>query len=200
MRRSPSLRDRLAISCIVAALWALVAPGWLAPARGQVPGPESFAKEPQTPLELWDAVDYLVRTGQAKQAAPYLDKFLKSKPDDATLLQIRDRYGIGSILRLEDAPETRGHAEALAAMVNAATKRNATQPERIGRFVDALTKSNEEQAYAVERLREAGPDAVPALLKAIDRPNISREDRALLVYNMGRLDRSAVPPLLAALE
>src|SRR4051812_44472314 len=176
-RRTPSFRDRLAISCIVAGLSALAAPGFVAPARGQVPGPESFAKEPQTPLELWDAVDYLVRTGQTKQAAPYLNKFLKSNPDDATLLQIRDRYGIGSILRLEDAPETRGHAEALAQMVNAAARRNATRPERIDRFVDALTKSSEEQSYAIQRLHEAGPYAVPSLLKAIDRPNESREDR-----------------------
>src|SRR5262249_5354274 len=129
-----------------------------------------------------------------------LDKFLKSKPDDATLLQIRDRYGIGSILRLDDAPETRGHAQALALMVAAATKRNATQPERIEQFIGALTKSTEEQAYAVERLREAGPYAVPPLLKALDRPNQSNEDRALIAYNMGNLDRSATPALIPALE
>ena len=53
-------------------------------------------------MELWDAADYLVRTGQAEQAVPYLNQFLKSNPDDATLMRVRDRYGVGSILRLQD--------------------------------------------------------------------------------------------------
>ncbi|HKI20975.1 MAG TPA: hypothetical protein VKA15_23990, partial [Isosphaeraceae bacterium] len=57
-------------------------------AQAQVPGPELFAKEPRTPLELWEAADYLVRTGQAKKAVPYLDKFVKSQPDDATLIAV----------------------------------------------------------------------------------------------------------------
>ena len=51
------------------------------------PGPETFGKKPTTPLELWDAADYLVRTGQAKQALPYLNQFLQGKPDDATLIE-----------------------------------------------------------------------------------------------------------------
>src|SRR5271170_4992120 len=79
----------------------------LAPeAKAQVPGPELFAKEPRTPLELWQAVDYLVRTSQAKKAVPYLDKFVKSAPDDATMIAVRNQYGLGSILRLNDDPAT----------------------------------------------------------------------------------------------
>ena len=63
----------------------------------QAPGPELFAKEPKTPIELWEAADYLIRTGQAKKAVPYLDKFQKSQPDDATLVAVRDRYGVGLV-------------------------------------------------------------------------------------------------------
>ena len=74
---------------------------------GSGPGPELFAKEPRTPLELWDAVDYLLRTNQAKKALPYIDRFIKSKPDNATLIAIRNRYGPGSILRLSDDLTTR---------------------------------------------------------------------------------------------
>ncbi len=87
----------------------------LAPeAQAQIPGPELFAKEPRTPLELWEAVDYLVRTSQAKKAVPYLDKFVKSEPDDATLIAVRNRYGLGSILRLNDDPATQPFAEPIA--------------------------------------------------------------------------------------
>ena len=38
-----------------------------APLAGQAPGPELFAREPRTPIELWDAADYLIRTGQAAE-------------------------------------------------------------------------------------------------------------------------------------
>ena len=88
----------------------------------QAPGPELFAKEPRTPLELWDAVDYLLRTSQAKKALPYIDRFLKSKPDDATLIAIRNRYGPGSILRLSDDPATRPFAQPLADAMAAAAQ------------------------------------------------------------------------------
>ena len=105
------------------------------PALAQAPGPESFAQEPRTPMELWSAIDYLVRTGQSKKAVPYLDKFMKSQPDDATLVEIRDKYGAGSILRLADQPATSKYAQPLAEKLTAAVRRYATQPERIAQAV-----------------------------------------------------------------
>ena len=90
---------------------------------GQVPGPELFAKEPRTSLELWDAIDYLVPTNQVKKAPPYLDKFMKSKPDDATLIAIRNRFGAGSILRLSDDPLTRSFAKPLTEALVAAVRK-----------------------------------------------------------------------------
>jgi hypothetical protein len=170
------------------------------PAAGQVPGPESFAQEPRTPLELWSAIDYLVRTGQSKKAVPYLERFVKSQPDDATMIEIRDRYGIGSVLRLMDDPATRPRAQLLADNLALAARRHATQPERIARSIEGLTGTREEQEYALSQLRQAGPDAVPFLIEALQRPNLSPEARSLLADNLGRLDRSAVPPLLAVLE
>ena len=170
------------------------------PARAQPPSPGLFGKEPTTPLELWDAADFLVRTGQAEQAEPYLKKFAGSNPDDATLLKIRDQYGTKSILRLQDHPETRPFAEPLVKQLGEATRRNATNPERVARFIGELTKTREEQDYAVERLREAGPYAVPPLVRELNQPALPAGDRALIVRNMGRLDASAVPPLLATLE
>lgn len=204
MRRTISFRDRLATLCAVACLGlsasSQVVPGLVAEARGQVPGPETFSKEPETPLELWEAVDYLVRTGQPRNAAPYLAKFMKSNPDDTVLLQIRDRYGAGSVLRLDQYPETRPMAGPLSTMLADAARRSATRAERIERFIRTLTRTTEEQEYAVERLREAGSYAVPPLVRTLDDPNTSPGDRALIAYNMGRLDRSATPALIASLD
>jgi len=171
-----------------------------APALAQAPGPESFAQEPRTPTELWSAIDYLVRTGQSKKAVPYLETFVKSQTDDTTLVEIRDKYGAGSILRLADQPATSKYAQPLVERLTAAVRRYTTQPERIAQAVAGLTGTTEEQAYAVARLKEAGPYAVPFLVEALQHPEITPEKRALLARNMGRLDRTAVPPLLAVLD
>jgi len=211
MRRTPSERDRrrhrsgwlgrvlrrhgaAAPALALAFLGAQAAPAW-----AQAPGPESFATEPKTALELWDAVDYLVRVGQAGQAVPYLKKFLDSKPDDATLLAIRDRYGAGSILRLAEFPETRDTARPLLERLTAASRRGATQPARLGEAVAGLAASRAEQRDALDRLREAGPYAVPPLVAALNDGGRSREDRALIAANAGRLDRTTVPAWIAAL-
>ena len=179
---------------------ALVAPGPGLTIWAQAPGPELFAKEPRTPLELWDAIDYLLRTNQAKKALPYLDKFLKGKPEDATLIAIRNRYGPGSILRLSDDTATRPFARPLTEAMVAAARKYATRPERIARFVGELTKTPEEQDYAIRHLREAGPEAIPFLIDALSRPDLSASDRRLIVANMGRLDRSVIPALAAVLD
>ena len=202
MRRNTPLRDRLAPPRVV--VWlsalALIAFTSVTETRGQVSGARIYAPDPKTPLEFWDAADYLVRTGQAAQAVPYLNAFLKANPDDATLLQIRDRHGVGSILRLEDDPATRPFARPIADRLAQATRRNATRPERIERFISALTRTRDEQDYAVERLRDAGSYAVPALVQTLGNPALAADDRAAIIRNMGRLDRSAVPALIAALD
>src|SRR5271157_6459838 len=122
-------------SVLVHVAMALAGPNLPSPALAQAPGPESFAQEPRTPTELWSAIDYLVRTGQSKQAVPYLDKFMKSQTDDATLVEIRDMYGAGSILRLADQPATSKYAQTLVERLKTAARRYATQPERIAQAV-----------------------------------------------------------------
>jgi hypothetical protein len=195
-----SIAMSLAAFLFILTLPLPVAPALQPAALAQVPGPELFAKEPQTPLELWDAIDYLLRTDQAKKAIPYLEKFMKSRPDDTTLITIRNRYGPGSILRLGDNEATRPFAKPLVDAMVTATRRYAARPERIKRLITELTGTPDEQEYAVRHLREAGPDAVPFLVDALSRPNLSPTDRQLIVHHIGRLDRSAVPPLLAVLD
>lgn len=223
MRRDLSVRNRLAVIAGVAGLWAWAVLAVAPVATGQeaqdeekevkaeakeAPSAKStgpaipfgFAKAPETPTELWEVIDHLIRSGQPAQAVPYLSAFVKSKPDDATLLKIRDRFGVASMLRLDDDASTRPLAKPVVDMLNAAVRRHATRPERIGQFISALTKSPEEQAHAVERLRESGPFAVPYLIQELQRPSLSAEDRGTIVHNIGRLDRSAGPPLIATLD
>ena len=193
--RPALIHQGLAVAALVLAAVSLTAASF-----AQVPGPELFAQEPRTPLELWSAIDYLSRTGQGPKAVPYLERFLKSQTSDENLIEIRDRYGVGSILRLADDPATRRFADPVASRLADAAQRYATRPDRLAHFVSGLTGTPTEQDFAVARLREAGPYAVPVLVEALKRPGIPPEDRSLLVRNLGRLDHSAVPPLLAVLE
>jgi HEAT repeat protein len=186
-----------AVALLGAVVWlALATP----PALAQAPGPESFAKPPETPMELWDAIDYLVRTGQADKAVPYLDAFIKANPDDATLLQIRDRYGVGSVLNLEEHPATRSRAAALVQRFNEAAQRRAKDPERIRQFVKALTASSEERQYGIEQLRRSGADAVPYIIEAIGQPGLTPADHARLVASLAQLGSPALPAILAMLD
>jgi len=196
-RAAGTIAGRMAVSL---AFFLAIATGHGSGAHAQAPGPELFAKEPRTPLELWDAIDYLVRTDQAKKALPYLNKFMKSKPDDATLIAIRNRFGPGSILRLSDDPVTRPFAKPLTEALVVAARNYATRPERITRFIGSLTKTAPEREYAIRRLREAGAYAVPFLVEALSRKGLRGEERQQILHAMGQLDNSAVPPLVAVLE
>ena len=162
--------------------------------------PPSFSQAPTTPLETWEVADHLLQIGQPEQAAPYVKRFLESNPDDATLLRVRDESGPGSLLRLGDYLATAPYSTPMLDLVSKAAIRAATNPARLQRFVYNLRLSREERAYAVERLREAGPYAVAPILAELTRPGIGIEDRIPFAESLGQLDRSAVPPLIAALD
>ncbi len=142
--RSPRKRGFTAVAAatLAAASPFVVADGWGLIGSGAALGqqtapapPPSFARQPITPLETWDVVDYLIRTGQPEQAAPYVKQFLDANPDDATLLRIRDEYGPGTILRLADFPSTAPYSAPLLDRVSKAALRAATDPARLDRFV-----------------------------------------------------------------
>ena len=190
---------RIAPACVAALASLAIGPA-TGVATAQAPGLERFARQPETPSELWNAITYLTRVGRTDQALPLLDRFVESDPDDATLLEIRDRYGVGSILRLEDDPRTAPRVAELLVRINDAAARAARDPARIDRGIALLGGSPVEQGQGLIRLREAGPYAVPALLEAVGSAEPGSPERALLVGNLGRLDRRVVPPLIAALE
>ena len=172
-RAAAATRSRVGTiaSRIGSILWILgLVAGPCLRAHAQAPGPEFFAKEPETQLELWDAIDYLVRTDQAKKAVPYIEKLIKSKPNDATWFAIRNRYGPLTAVRLFDDASTRKYAQPFTDAIIQAARKYAVEPERMVGFVTALTKSRPEQDYAVRRLREAGPYAVPVLATALFSP------------------------------
>lgn len=170
------------------------------PANAQVPGVESFVRPPKTPVEIWDVTDYLIRAGQPAQAVPFLKQFQAANPDDATLVKLREDYGQASFFRLLDDPSTRPFAEPILKRLTEASRKVATEPQRIQAAIASLSRSRAERNYGIERLREAGPYAVPSLVQALVQNNLTPDQRAAVVDGLGALEDSAVPPLIATLD
>ena len=160
--------------------------------------PFGFSIVPRTADELWEVIEYQLRTREPGKAAPYLRKFVAVKPDDSALLRLLDEYGIGSFLRLDDSPATRPFAKEIIDRVNEASIRHANNSARIDREVSALTKSAEERSLAIENLRPAGSYAIPSLVTAFR--NAKGDARRAIAESLGKLDTNAVPGLIAWLD
>jgi hypothetical protein len=164
------------------------------------PGVEQFAKQPETPLEFWEAADYLFRNGRPDQAAAFVRRFLESNPDDATLLEVRDEYGLGSVLRLEDVKPTAGLGRLVLDRINEAARRSLRDPERLRRLAGLLAASADERVLGIEGLRGSGPYAVAPVLEVLGQPGLTPEQRDAVGTALGELDRRALPALVALLD
>ncbi len=195
-----NLKQRLCYTQVFAALGLAFGAAASGRALAQVPGPELFAIDPRTPLELWSAIDYLTRTGQSEKAVLYLERFSKAQVDDSTWIAIRDRYGAGSILRLSDNAATAKYAEPLVTAFTASMRKVARSPERVARFMKELTGGPVERDFGARHLREAGSHAAPQIAQELARTDLAADARASLLFGLGQLDRSAIPGLATLLE
>lgn len=164
------------------------------PPNQPLPRPPGFAKAPETPEEVWGVVDFFTKVGQPDQALPYLKAFLARESPDSLLLELRDRYGVGTFLRLQDDPKTAALARPLIRRLVAAQKRQATDIERLKPSVALLGKSPEERRLALNELRRAGSWAVPAIASGV--PEVGEPATRAL----SELEQNAVPGLVGALE
>jgi CheY-like chemotaxis protein len=166
----------------------------------------TFFKKPETPLEYWAALNFEIDVGKYDLALEYLKGFLGRDPKvkstavtDEELVQIEAADGMSSFLRLLTIPQLREEAKPLLERVSAALKQHLGDSERIKKFIKNLSATAEERTHAINELRRSGAAAVPFLVDALRGTEGSTEHTkimsALLV-----LDKSIVPPLLAALD
>jgi CheY-like chemotaxis protein len=158
-----------------------------------------YFRKPETPQEYWAALNYEIAVGKYDLAAQELKGFLSKNPSDEDLLQIEEKEGLSSFLRLLAIPELRDDAKPLVERVTAAVKRLRRNPERIAGFVKNLSASPAERAYAMRELQKAGPVAVPFLIGALE-TNASSEARAPILLALVEMGPDAAPALAAALS
>jgi CheY-like chemotaxis protein len=159
-----------------------------------------FFKKPEKPLEFWAAMRFEIEVGKFDLAKEHLQGFIKANPTDEELLQIEEKEGMSSFLRLLTIPELRKDAGPLIERVTEVVKKHRTDPKRIALFIDNLSASPEERVYALRELQKAGAAAVPHLIAALQAASGDARKAAAILTILPRLGDAAVPPLLAALD
>ena len=171
-------------------------------AIGQAPGLESFAVQPETPLELVDAIDYLIRVGREDQALPLAQKLVALKSDKETLLEIRHRIGSAKLLSMQTTQSEQLSSLMLefAESVSQASAETALDQDRIRSLIKLLSASREESELAAERLSRVGSPVVGSFIEALTVPEITPKTRRDIQVALNELETSAVPGLIGALR
>jgi HEAT repeat protein len=171
-------------------------------AIGQAPGLESFAVQPETPMELIDAIDYLIRVGREDQALPLAQRLVALNPDKETLIEIRHRIGSAKLLSLQSTQSERLRSvmARFAGSVAQASAETALDEGRILGLIKLLSASREESELAAERLSRVGSPVVGSFIKALTAPDISPKTRRDIQFALNELETSALPGLIGALR
>ncbi|MGQ0632981.1 MAG: HEAT repeat domain-containing protein [Planctomycetaceae bacterium] len=161
--------------------------------------PSPLVGDPKTPEALLEATLLMVDIARPDLAKLYFDRLVEQDPDDATLLELRDRFGAGALLRLAAVKELAGGAAKLIDRSNAASVKRAGDLERIVSLLEKLDGDVEDRATAEAELKGLGVYAVPGLLQVV-----ASEDQAPLHENaiaaLVGAGESAVPLLAGALR
>ena len=171
-----------------------------APAVRQ-PAPETspLLTEPTGPEELFRATSLMYRLARPNLARKYLQQLLDSKPDEKTLLQLRDRHGPAIFLQLAGAKELQPLSQQLLKQVNAAFRKRGADPKYINGLLDNLEGTAAQRDVAITTLRNIGPTVVPRIVERIaastNADRLTAMQEALVDFGS-----PAVPPLIAALD
>lgn len=161
--------------------------------------PSPLLREPKTPEEQFDAVLLLVELARFDLAEIYLKAFVEGAPDDALLQQLRDKHGTAEFLTLSKIPELARFGKPLLERLNTASRKQAEDPAFIAGLITQLTGTPGERERAILELRNAGPRAVPLMLKQLAAAG-SAAERDGIVLAFSRMGEPVVAPLLAAVD
>lgn len=177
------------------------------PAFGQFAADDRL-EPPKTPAEYWRAMNFEINTGKYDSAAFFLKGFLAVPPTDQDFVELEQKDGLASFLRLRNITwstdakanaEAKMNAEDAIAKVNAALDKVLGNQQRINQLVATLQGSEDERAFAIRELQRTGARAIPALVMSF-RGNADANHRAAIFNMLPLLPEDTVAPLLAALD
>ena len=121
-------------------------------------------RAPQTADEHFDAILLMINLGRLDLAASYLEDLLNLDPDDQTLLELREKHGTGTFMRLSRIEALQPFGTELIDQLTAAALAQLNDPAYIDAMIVDLSGSPRENAAALDALKHLGPYAIPPLL------------------------------------
>lgn len=180
-------------------LRAQPAPGAKAAKLAPPPEPSPLLVEPKTPEELFASTLLMVDLARMDLARKYLDQFDAAAPDDELLLKIRDKHGTGEFLKLARIQELQPLSAQLLDRLSAVARKQSEDPAFVDGLIARLFGDPTRRELAIRELRNAGPRAVPQILKQMSLPEMAGQQDALVIA-LTRMGRQVVPPLLGGLD
>lgn len=163
------------------------------------PEPSPLLIEPKTAEESFAAALLMVDLARIDLAKKYLDQFNATSPDDVMLMKMRDMHGTASFVKLSRIKELQPVSTQLLEQLNAASRKQSEDPAFVDGLIARLSQGPTQRELAIIELRNAGPKAVPQIIRQMSRPEMlnKQDDLVLALIRMGR---QVVPPLLGALD
>jgi len=201
----PRLREKSVVRTACVA-WLLVTstllhaqpapePAKLAPAAE----PSPLLIEPKTPEESFAAALLMADLARIDLAKKYLEQFEAGSPDDELLLKMREKHGTAEFLKLSRIKDLQPLSTDILNRLNAASRKQAEDPAFVDELIARLSKDSAQRELALVELRNAGPRAVPQIIRQMGMPAMeSQQD--VLVMALIRMGRQVVPPLIGALD
>ncbi|MCA9150508.1 MAG: hypothetical protein KDA92_14455, partial [Planctomycetales bacterium] len=155
---------------------------------------------PQSPEQLFRAVDQLIRAEQAEAARPYLAQLMQAELSDVALAELHHRFGTAAMLRLARTATLAPEGAELSRKIMTAVKSIGNDPARLEAWASQLSSDDRRtQVLAARNLLRARGDAVEPVVRMM------AEDLAAPAAKLGaellqHLESEAVQPLLAIMD
>ena len=169
------------------------------PAKKPIIDRSPLLKEPTTPEEMFAAALLTFDLARPDLAAQYLDQFDATSPDDAMLIQLRDKHGTAEFLKLAASPDLQPRSTKLMERLNAAARKQAEDPQYVDSLIQRLIAGPTERNLAIAELKNAGARVVPEMLKQMSmREMVDHQDAFVVAF--ARMGQQVVAPLIGALD
>ena len=144
----------------------------------------------------------LYRQGEYEKAAELMDEVLAMNPNADEALILRERAGIGMLVKLMRDDRYRASAEKILRAAAKREEKNRRDPAGLQALIEQLgSEEFIKQQAAIIELRASGPFAVPYLLDAAlsDKQPVPGGRKVNALIALRGIGQPAIPPLVAAL-
>lgn len=172
------------------------------PVRATPPRPltdiEKLLGRPANTELLWRVTERDLDYGLIDEAKKHLAQLLAREDlSPAKVLELREKYGPGLLIRAQRDPELAKMAQPIFNMLKTGFEARSRDPEVIRHWVGKLDESASERVYAMEQLAQSGPYVIPHFLEAIKE---HRLDPQALVWGLTHLPATAWPAAAATID